>query len=126
MNIYLNTTKRGNYIVMNCDYQIDVNIMKTTHELNYNYDNTKNPNLIAVINHYMKEQYNINNYIPHIINDDPKIISKTKNVYYSVDAHGGLFSIANIEIINKHLFEIVISIVNELITCSIEYLNEKN
>jgi hypothetical protein len=123
INIMLTIKKRGKYIAVGGTHTIDKCIIKTYKKNDNDALNMREPNLCAIANHYMKEKYNISNYIPQLINNNPIITSKKNNLYESIDVTDSTFSIRRIQIVDKYLFEIIISIISELTTCLCEHLN---
>jgi hypothetical protein len=123
--IVLSIKKINKYIILNATYTTDGQIIGLHNiypEINYN-----NPNLYVIINHYMKEKYKINNYIPHIINNGTNITSIEDNTYQFIKAYNeSEFSVQNIKINDELLFEILSSLINEMTKYVCNFLNEKN
>lgn len=102
-------------------YVIDNKIINVT---KYNKNTKYNTNLIAIINHYMMEKYKINDYIPSLCSHSTKITSIQKNYYKCITVFNIYDNITmeDIEIVDEVLFEVVIAIVSELVSCLCAYL----
>lgn len=102
---------------------IDTRIIKSTNKYKFD-DNIILTDLIAVINYYIEKKYNINDAIPCLSTKFPKITTIKKNYYKCRTVYDEKIIIENIQIVDETLFEVVISIVSELIKCTCEYLKE--